>query len=379
MPGLLTVGVPYVTEAFTARIGERAMGYYVAALVGGRPGRAGRRSRSSPRWLGWRVALAALALLPLSSTIVMRRSLPPEPEAPARTGWTGAKLAALLRNRTLMAATLVGSAMFFTSWARSRTSTTAWSARRSRSSPATAGLIFVLWLAGGIGPSAGRLAGRAGWARVAFGARRPFAALGLTVSLTSALAVVVVGLALVTLGNFSGVTATQIGVGASTDQDRGVASALYFSSYYLAGALGVLAAGARVGALGVARRGWARAGRLRAGADRPGAQRPTNVRRVRSRHTKRSARRVAAELAPAQGEARLRRVLGSGALAVGGARAVALALLGSHLAHDQRPPLHLLLDLLELLAALLVVSFALGLHDVTPSSLVSGGGRNRIQ
>ena len=90
---------------------------------------------------------------------------------------------------------------------------------------------------GAAGPLAGRLAGSAGWARVAFGAVA-LAALGLTVSLTSALAVVVLGLALVTLGNFSGVTAAQIGVGASTDQDRGLASALYFSSYYLAGAIG---------------------------------------------------------------------------------------------------------------------------------------------
>src|SRR4029450_2108647 len=39
MPGLLTVGVPYVTEAFSERIGTRAMGLYVFSLaVGGRVG-----------------------------------------------------------------------------------------------------------------------------------------------------------------------------------------------------------------------------------------------------------------------------------------------------------------------------------------------------
>ena len=46
------------------------------------------------------------------------------------------------------------------------------------------------------------------------------------------------GLALVTLGNFSGVTAAQLGVAESTATDRGLASALYFSAYYVAGALG---------------------------------------------------------------------------------------------------------------------------------------------
>ena len=35
MPGLLVVGVPYVAEVFAPELGGRAMGYYVAALVGG--------------------------------------------------------------------------------------------------------------------------------------------------------------------------------------------------------------------------------------------------------------------------------------------------------------------------------------------------------
>ena len=85
--------------------------------------------------------------------------------------------------------------------------------------------------------SAGRLAGRA-----RLGARRARRA-GARGGRADALArpvlpLVVVGLALVTLGNFSGVTAAQLGVAAATEQDRGLASALYFSSYYLAGALG---------------------------------------------------------------------------------------------------------------------------------------------
>jgi YNFM family putative membrane transporter len=237
MPGLLTVGVPYVTEAFTARIGERAMGYYVTSLVAG--GLIGRVAVALVTAVaGWRVALASLALLPLSSTIVMRRSLPPEPEAPARSGALSArKLAGLLRNPTLMAATLVGSTMFFTfmgvfSYVDYRLERPPFALGQ-----ATAGLIFLLWAMGAAGPLAGRLAGSAGWARVAFGAVA-LAAIGLAISLTSALAVVVAGLALVTLGNFSGVTAAQVGVGAATEQDRGLASAIYFSSYYLAGAIG---------------------------------------------------------------------------------------------------------------------------------------------
>ncbi|MEZ0293829.1 MAG: MFS transporter, partial [Solirubrobacteraceae bacterium] len=35
MPGLITVGVPYVTEAYAPQLGARAMGYYMTALVAG--------------------------------------------------------------------------------------------------------------------------------------------------------------------------------------------------------------------------------------------------------------------------------------------------------------------------------------------------------
>jgi YNFM family putative membrane transporter len=237
MPGLLTVGVPYVTEAYTARIGERAMGYYVTSLVaGGLIGRVAVALMTAVA--GWRVALAALALLPLASTIVMRRGLPPEPEAPARSGGFSARqLGTLVRNPVLIAATLAGSAMFFTFMG-----VFSYVDYRLEGPPfglgqATAGLIFLLWGMGAAGPLAGRLAGDVGWKPVAAGAVA-LCAVGLAVSLTSALALAIAGLAFVTLGNFSGVTAAQIGVGASTAQDRGLASAIYFSSYYLAGAIG---------------------------------------------------------------------------------------------------------------------------------------------
>jgi len=47
-----------------------------------------------------------------------------------------------------------------------------------------------------------------------------------------------VGLSLVTLAMFAGVTALQLGVTSATDVDRGAASAVYFSIYYGCGAVG---------------------------------------------------------------------------------------------------------------------------------------------
>jgi YNFM family putative membrane transporter len=241
MPGLLTVGVPYVTEAFTARIGARAMGLYVSSLVaGGLVGRVGVALLTSA--IGWRGALGAVAALPLVATLVMRRSLPPETEAPRSAGLSLRTLIGTLGNRALVAATLTGSAMFFSfmgifSYIDFRLERPPFDF-----SPALIGLVFLLWAMGAVGPLAGRLAGHHGWRAVAV-AGLLSAASGISLSLVASLPVVVVGLALVTLGNFTAVTAAQIGVAGATETDRGLASAMYFSSYYVAGALGAYVPG----------------------------------------------------------------------------------------------------------------------------------------
>jgi MFS transporter, YNFM family, putative membrane transport protein len=241
MPGLLTVGVPYVTEAYAERIGARAMGLYVSALVlGGLVGRVGVALLTAIT--SWRVALAAVAALPLAATVVMRRSLPPEAPSLPSAGLSPGTLRTMLANRTLVAATLTGAALFFAfmgvfSYIDFRLERSPFSL-----SPAVIGLVFLLWLMGAAGPLAGRLADRHGWLRVALGGVLTCAT-GLTLSLVPLLGVVVVGLALVTLGNFSAVTAAQLGVASATDRDRGLASAVYFSAYYVAGALGAYVPG----------------------------------------------------------------------------------------------------------------------------------------
>ncbi|MCY7303386.1 MAG: MFS transporter, partial [Thermoleophilia bacterium] len=87
MPGLLAVGAPYVVEAFVPRIGARAMGYYVSALVaGGLVGRLGVALATAV--VGWRVAIGLLAILPLTAAVVMRRGVP-EPNLPPHGGGWG--------------------------------------------------------------------------------------------------------------------------------------------------------------------------------------------------------------------------------------------------------------------------------------------------
>jgi YNFM family putative membrane transporter len=234
IPGLLTAGVPYITEVYTPRIGGRAMGYYVTALVaGGLIGRVGVALMTAA--IGWRWAIGLLALLPLAAALVMRRSL-----VDLRLGPSGGGRLAVrrqLHNRALLQATAAGSAFFFTF-----VGTFSYVVYRLERppfglGPAAGSLVFLLWFLGILAPWFGRLADRVGWRRLALGALA-LAAVGLGLTLPARLPTLVVGLAFITLANWGGVTAAQLGVAAATDVDRGAASAVYFSIYYAIGAVG---------------------------------------------------------------------------------------------------------------------------------------------
>jgi MFS transporter, YNFM family, putative membrane transport protein len=236
MPGLLAVGVPYVLEAFGPSRGGRAMGAYVLALVaGGLIGRVGVALLAAAS--NWRVALGALAVLPAAATLVMRRGLP-ETEPPVR----GAGLAAQLRNVLLLRIAVAAGALFFTF-----VGTFSYAVYRLERAPfdygpAVSALIFLLWVLGVVGPWAGHFAERIGWRRAAL-VSAAAAALGLLLTLPTSLPTLVLGLALVTVAMFSGVTALQLGVGAAARVDRGAASAVYFSVYYASGAVGAYVPG----------------------------------------------------------------------------------------------------------------------------------------
>jgi MFS transporter, YNFM family, putative membrane transport protein len=235
IPGLLTAGIPYVTEAFAPKIGGRAMGYYVTSLIAGAlTGRVGVALLTAE--LGWRWGIGLMAVLPLTAAVVMQRSLLDLPIAPLHGG-TFHGVARQLRNPSLLRASAIGSAFFFTfvgcfSYVVYRLERPPF-----RFGTAAGSVIFVLWILGAAAPALGRLADRIGWQRLALSAVA-LAALGLGLSLPSSLPCLVVGLAFVTLANFSGVTAAQLGVAGATDVDRGAASTVYFSLYYAFGSLG---------------------------------------------------------------------------------------------------------------------------------------------
>jgi YNFM family putative membrane transporter len=234
MPGLLTVGVPYVAEVFAPALGGRAMGLYVSALVaGGLIGRVGVGLLTA--LTGWRVALGLIALLPLAAVLVMRRLLPEAPP-PSRSQTGLRSVAGHLRDPRVMAPAAAGAALFF-----SFVGLFSYIAFRLERPPFSYGqevtsLVFALWALGAAGPPAGMLADRLGWRRVLFGAMGLCLG-GTLLTLPSFAAPVVLGLAVVTTGMFAGVTAAQLGLAEAREQDRGVVSAIYYTCYYVAGAL----------------------------------------------------------------------------------------------------------------------------------------------
>jgi YNFM family putative membrane transporter len=231
MPGLLTVGAPYVVEAFVPRIGARAMGYYVSALVaGGLVGRLGVGLASA--LVGWRVAIGALAVLPLAAAISMRTGLP-EPDLPPR----GGGIARHLGNVRLLGVSIGGGALFFTMVGTFTYITYRLEEPPFSYSAAVASLVFLLWFTGLVGPLAGRIADKVGWRRLALGTVA-LSTVGVLLTLPNVLSLLVLGLACIAGAMFTGYTATQLGVSDVARIDRGAASALYFGIYYACGALG---------------------------------------------------------------------------------------------------------------------------------------------
>ncbi|HZQ15810.1 MAG TPA: MFS transporter [Gaiellaceae bacterium] len=235
MPGLLAVGLPYVMEAFGSWLGGRAMGVYVSSLVaGGLVGRVGVALVAHAA--GWRWGVGGLAVLPAAGALLMARALP-ETGAPARSGRGRLGVRAQLANAALVRTAAAGGLLFFTFVGSFTYVTYRLERPPFRFADVGSSLIFLLWLLGVVGPFAGRLADRVGW-RAAALAALACSATGLLLSLPAFLPTLVLGLGLMTLAMFGGATALQLGVLDAAAEDRGAASALYFTCYYGCAAAG---------------------------------------------------------------------------------------------------------------------------------------------
>ena len=212
-----------------------AMGAYTSSLVfGGFVGRVG--TALLDQRVGWRAALAALAIPTAGGAVLMWRWLPrDEPTHTTRRlrGVVGSHLRnrRLLLNATAAATVFFGFVGIFTYASYRLTSP------QIGLGLAGAGLVYGVWLVGAAVPVVGELAQRRGPQRVL-----PWliglSLTGALLTLVASLPVLVLGLAAMALAMFSTVTACQLLIPRLADHHRGTATSLHLTLYYLGGGLG---------------------------------------------------------------------------------------------------------------------------------------------
>jgi len=235
MPGLLVVAVPYVTERFTGRLAGAAMGAYTSSLVfGGFIGRVGTALLADA--VGWRAALAALAIPTAAGAVMMWRWLPRDAPVPGRRR-LGGVIAGHLRNRRLLLNAACVATVFFGFVGIFTYATHRLTSPEIGLDLTGAGLVYSVWLVGILVPGVGQLAQRVGPQRL-LPMLVSLSLLGCLLTLVDSLAVVVAGLAMMAFAMFSAVTACQLLIPRLVTHHRGTATSVHLTVYYLGGGLG---------------------------------------------------------------------------------------------------------------------------------------------
>ncbi|MBA2286352.1 MAG: MFS transporter [Ktedonobacteraceae bacterium] len=253
MPGLTSVAIPYVNEEFAGRDRGLAMGIYVSGLtLGGLFARVG--SAALTGLYSWQVSMLAFTLPTLIAALAMWRFLPetnsklktPQGEAHPRPGaflrQTLHDMWLHLHNRRLVGAFIIGFTLFFGFIGTFTYLPYYLTGPHFRLSTISLGLVYLLWLAGGLSPVAGSIAERIGSRRsIAF--TMGLAACGLLTTLIPALPVVIVGLGMLAVGMFCTVPAVNLYLGEQAATAKGTAASMYLSLYYFGGSFGAVLPG----------------------------------------------------------------------------------------------------------------------------------------
>ena len=238
--GLSLAGLPAVSSAWLAEeVDTRALGQSVGLIIAGNAA-GGMSSRLVCGLLadhtGWRGAFAGLGLLGAIAAFEFWRSLPPSRRhrpRPLHPRHALADLRAVAGERGLkplfaLALLLMGSFVSFYNYLGFRLVQAPFAL-----SHATIGAVFLLYVVGMFSsPWAGRQADRRGSSRV-LGAMLALCAVGLALTLSNALTMIIAGVALFTFGFFAAHSVASSWVGRLAQRSKALASAVYLTAYYL--------------------------------------------------------------------------------------------------------------------------------------------------
>ncbi|OKK06118.1 hypothetical protein AMK26_08590 [Streptomyces sp. CB03234] len=240
LAGLPASAMAYLAEEVRPKALVAAIGLFVAGnSIGGMSGRIV-TGWAAQLW-GWRAALAVVGLMALVCAVVFRLMIPKarhfaagslRPRALARTVRTH------LSDPLLMRLYAIG-ALFMTVFGAVYTVIGYRLVEAPFSLPqGVIGSIFLVYLVGTVSSAAaGKLVGRMGRRGALYLAVTTTAA-GLLLSLSDALASVLLGLVLITAGFFAGHAVASSSVSRTAKTGRAQASALYQSAYYIGSSVG---------------------------------------------------------------------------------------------------------------------------------------------
>ncbi len=253
LAGLPASATAYLAEEVRPRALVTAIGLFVAGnSVGGMSGRV-ITGWVAQEW-GWRAAVAAIGVLAVGCAVAFRLLLPaPRHFTPGslRPGDLVRTVRGHLSDPLLRRLYAIG-ALFMTVFGGVYTVIGYRLTEAPFSLPqGVVGSVFLVYLVGTVSAStAGRLVGRLGRRGSLYLAGGTTAA-GLLLSLAGSLALVLLGLVLITAGFFAGHAVASSAVGRTATTGRAQAAALYQSAYYIGSS-----AGSTVGALAFHPGGW---------------------------------------------------------------------------------------------------------------------------
>ena len=246
--GLPAVAVAYLREEVAPSAMARATGQYIGGTaLGGMSGRLVAGALADVG--GWRLAIAGIGVLGLVCAIFVRATLPPSRHFVAvpldhRVLWTMTRR--VLSDRVLLALYVLPFLSMGAFVAVYNAMGFRLAAAPYQLSAGAAGLVFLIYLLGSVSSSrAGRFADRYGH-RAVVPVTLVLMFAGLLISLARPLALVIVGLALFTMGFFGchGVaTGWVVTRAAASGPGAGQASALYTFMYYLGSSVAGFIAG----------------------------------------------------------------------------------------------------------------------------------------
>ena len=238
-PGVFGVAVAYINDEWPPQRAGVAAGYYLSGTItGGVAGRLG--AGFIAQYFGWQWIFIAVGVVILITSWLIHRTLPEErnyrPGKTATGFWRAT--AAHLGNARLLATYCVGFCVLSTMLDLFTYASFHLAAPPFSLSPSVLGMIFLVYLVGGLlSPTAGKAIDRYGQ-RKAVVAAAALTIGGALLTLAPSLWAVVTGLTLSSSGLFVSQSAGLSHVGVAARHNRALAVGIYVSFYYLGGSAG---------------------------------------------------------------------------------------------------------------------------------------------